>query len=39
MISRLSDQNGIALYFVDQAVLIINSSGPVSTQRMPEAPC
>jgi hypothetical protein len=34
MISCLSDQNGIALHFVDKAMLVINSPGPVPAQCM-----
>lgn len=32
MVSRLSDENGIALHFVDEAMFVIDSSGPVSAQ-------
>jgi hypothetical protein len=32
MISCLSNQNGISLYFVDKAMLVVNSPGPVPAQ-------
>ncbi len=36
MVSRLCDQNSIALNFVNESMFVVDSSRPVATQCMPE---